>query len=109
MLRRHGQEIKVNEILSRNTLQQHAALMDRSTNPNEAVATVAAQQLQYQPPDAVYERLSQIGVLQAEIEHIYSCSPGQIEFLTQGKKEDQFWQLIAVRELPDQFDFDLWI
>lgn len=109
MLRRHGYEIKVNDILSRNTLRQQAALMDGSTKSNEAVATVTAQQMQYQPPDAVYERLSQIGVLQAEVEDIYPCSPGQIEFLTQGNKEDQFWQLMAVRELPDDFDFDRWI
>lgn len=65
--------------------------------------------MRYQPPDAVYERLSHIGVLQAEVEDIYPCSPGQIEFLTQGNKEDQFWQLMAVRELPKDFDFDRWV
>lgn len=109
MLRRYGYEIKVNDILSRNTLRQQAALMDGSTRSNKADRTVTAQQMQYQPPDAVYERLSHIGVLQAEIEDIYPCSPGQIEFLTQENREDQFWRLMAVRELPQGFDFDRWI
>ncbi|KAL8936307.1 MAG: hypothetical protein Q9216_005001 [Gyalolechia sp. 2 TL-2023] len=106
MLRRHGYEMKINDIVSSNTLRQQAILLDGSTKSNGAIAV---QQIQYQPPDAVYQRLSQIGVQQAEVEDIYPCSPGQIEFLTQGNQEDQFWQLMAVRELPRDFDFDRWI
>lgn len=64
MLRRHGYEIKVNDILSMNTLRQQAALMDESTKANEAPPLMYEHQIRYQPPDAVYERLSQIGVLQ---------------------------------------------
>ncbi|KAI3336418.1 putative nonribosomal peptide synthase [Xylariaceae sp. AK1471] len=109
MLRRHGYEIKVSDILSRNTLRQQAALIDESIKSDEAVVTASVNEMHYQPPDTVYERLSQIGVLQAEVEDIYPCSPGQIEFLTQGNKDDQFWQLMALRGLPDDLDFDRWI
>lgn len=43
MLRRHGYEIKVNDILSRNTLRQQATLLDGTIKSNEAIITVAAQ------------------------------------------------------------------
>ncbi|KAJ5369521.1 non-ribosomal peptide synthetase [Penicillium cosmopolitanum] len=106
MLRRQGYEMKVSDILSRNTLRQQAALMEQSIKSN---TTVTTQNIQYKPPDTVWERLSQLGVRKDEVEDIYPCSPGQIEFLTQGNKQEQFWQLLAVRELPKDFDFDRWI
>jgi amino acid adenylation domain-containing protein len=107
MLRRHGYDIKVSDIISRTTLRQQATLMYEN---NKSDATVTApQQMQYQPSDSMYEYLSGIGVPQDEVEDIYPCSPGQIEFLTQGNKQDQFWQLMAVRELPNDLDFDRWI
>jgi amino acid adenylation domain-containing protein len=106
MLRRHGYDIKVKDILSRKTLRQQAELMENSI---KSIATQTAQEMQYQPPNVVYEKLSDLGVAQSDIEDIYPCSPGQIEFLTQGNKKEQFWQLMSVRELPDDFDFDRWI
>lgn len=106
MLRRQGYETKVSDILSRNTLGQQAALLEENTKLDTKMTT---HKIQYKVSDGVWERLSQIGVQKHEVEDIYPCSPGQIEFLTQGNKEEQFWQLMAVRELPEGFDFDRWI
>lgn len=106
MLRRQGYETKVSDILSRKTLRQQAALMEERI---ESDTTGTTQKIQYKPSDTVWERLSHIGVRKDEVEDVYPCSPGQIEFLTQGNKQEKFWQLMAVRELPKDFDFHRWI
>jgi amino acid adenylation domain-containing protein len=107
MLRRYGYDLKVSEIVSRATLRQQARLMDESMN--FGVIAAAPQNLRYEAPESIYEYLAQIGVTQEDVEDIYPCSPGQIEFLTQGNKQNQYWQLMAVRELPDELDFNRWI
>ncbi|KAF1836440.1 putative nonribosomal peptide synthase [Decorospora gaudefroyi] len=106
MLRRYGYDLKVSDIVSTTTLRQQARLVDASIE--SGASATAPQQLQYQPSRSVYEYLAGIGIPQDEVEDVYPCSPGQIEFLTQGKKQDQYWQLMAVRELPDDLDFDRW-
>ncbi|KAF7128709.1 hypothetical protein CNMCM5793_003560 [Aspergillus hiratsukae] len=103
MLRRRGYKIQINDILSSSTLREQAALMVKDQQNADS------QQLVFQPPEAVYERLVQIGVSKNDVEDIYPCSPGQIEFFTQGEKPDRFWQLMAVRTLPKDLDFDRWI
>lgn len=110
-LRRLGHDIKVNDILSRPTLREQAALLTvRSQQAKGMVISAAAQpNLSYQPPDRVYACLSQMNISRKDIEDIYPCSPGQIEFLTQGNKPEQFWQLMSVRALPDDLDFNRWI
>ncbi|KAF7593905.1 hypothetical protein BBP40_010607 [Aspergillus hancockii] len=109
MLRRRGYRIQTNDILSSPTLREQAALMTKDTDNAKTATSRAVQQVSYEPPQAVYERLSQTGISKNDIEDIYPCSPGQIEFLTQGKKQEQFWQLMAVRTLPDDLDFERWI
>ncbi|GIC87449.1 putative nonribosomal peptide synthase [Aspergillus udagawae] len=109
MLRRRGYKIQINDILSSSTLREQAALMVKDQANANSTAAEPVQQLVFQPPEAVYERLVEIGVSVNDVEDIYPCSPGQIEFFTQGEKQDRFWQLMAVRTLPDDLDFDRWI
>lgn len=40
------------------------------------------------------------------INTVYPCGPGQIK---QTHKQEQFWNLTAVRELPEDFDLVLWL
>ncbi|KAL6857396.1 NRPS [Amphichorda felina] len=109
-LRRLGHDIKVNDILSRPTLREQAVLLSQQQANNETTTpAIVAPRMKYQPSDLVYDRLSQMDIFPDDIEDIYPCSPGQIEFLTQGNKPEQFWQLMAVRELPNDFDIDRWI
>ncbi|EDP52231.1 hypothetical protein EMGR_001523 [Emarellia grisea] len=109
MLRRRGYKIQINDILSRSTLREQAALMVQGQPNGDSTAAEAVPQPVFQPPEAVYERLVELGVSRNDVEDIYPCSPGQIEFFTQGEKPDRFWQLMAVRTLPDDLDFDRWI
>ncbi|GFF64357.1 nonribosomal peptide synthetase 7 [Aspergillus lentulus] len=109
MLRRRGYKIQINDILSSSTLREQAALMVKDQPNVDSTAAENVQQLVYQPSQVVYERLVELGVSRNDVEDIYPCSPGQIEFFTQGEKPDRFWQLMAVRTLPNDFDFDRWI
>ncbi|GFF44503.1 nonribosomal peptide synthetase 7 [Aspergillus lentulus] len=109
MLRRRGYKIQINDILSSSTLREQAALMVKDQPNGDSSAAENVPQLVYQPSQAVYERLVELGVSRNDVEDIYPCSPGQIEFFTQGEKPDRFWQLMAVRTLPNDLDFDRWI
>ncbi|PWY87257.1 non-ribosomal peptide synthetase [Aspergillus sclerotioniger CBS 115572] len=111
LLRQDGYKVRVNDILTSRTLREQATLL---VDESEAVVAAAATPapvpaVAFQATDAMYERLSQMGVSRSDVEDIYPCSPGQIEFLTQGNKQEQFWQLMAVRSLPADLDFDQWI
>ena len=114
MCRRKGYETTVNEILSNPTLEAQAIHLrvpqsSQALPSSRALITNGTQEMNFQPPATVYDRLSQLNISSSEIEDIYPCSPGQIEFLTQGRKQDQFWQLMTVRSLPKDFDFDRWV
>lgn len=109
LLRRKGYNIQMNDILSSPTLRQQAGLMTKPQTGNTNAAVETVRHINYQPSHVVYEHLARTGISTNDVEDIYPCSPGQIEFLTQGNKQEQFWQLLAVRNLPDGFDFDRWV
>ncbi|KAL2751784.1 hypothetical protein ACRALDRAFT_1078267 [Sodiomyces alcalophilus JCM 7366] len=112
MLRRQGHDIKVSDILSRPTLRDQAellALKSQLNGDDSAPLGPVERGMNYQVPDFVHDRLLQMGIVQDDVEDIYPCSPGQVEFLTQGNKNEQFWQLMAVRALPVDFDLDHWV
>ncbi|PYI02181.1 nonribosomal peptide synthase [Aspergillus sclerotiicarbonarius CBS 121057] len=110
LLRQDGYKVRVNDILSSRTLREQATLLvDEPTSVTVAAAPTPVPAVAFQPTEAMYDRLSHMGISRNEVEDIYPCSPGQIEFLTQGNKQEQFWQLMAVRTLPADLDFDRWI
>ncbi|KAL5363155.1 Nonribosomal peptide synthetase 7 [Aspergillus floccosus] len=109
MLRQHGYKIQINDILSSSTLREQAALLVKDQPNADRTAAETVQNLEFQTPEAVYKYLAQVGISLSNVEDIYPCSPGQIEFFVQGEKQDRFWQLMAVRTLPSDFDFDRWI
>lgn len=109
MLRRHGFDMKVNEVLSSQTLRNQAAMMTTVFQGNRANNLASVQTLDHVPFEAVFDRLSEMGISKEEVEDVYRCGPGQIEFLTQGNKEEQFWQLMTIRPLPEDFDVNRWI
>lgn len=108
LLRQDGYQVRVNDILSSRTLRDQAALL--IDEPAEAAAPSPAPAAPtFQPTETMYNQLAQLGISRPEVEDIYPLSPGQIEFLTQGNKPEQFWQLMTVRRLPSDFDFARWI
>lgn len=114
MCRRGGYEMTVKEVLSNPTLKAQAAqlrvpILSQPLLNSQTPDMKVAQETSFQALETAYGRLSQLNISQDDVEDVYPCSPGQIEFLTQGSKQDQFWQLMTVRSLPEDFDFDRWL
>ena len=65
----------------------------------------------YVIPDSVHDELARLGInSNEEVEDIFPCGPGQVEFLTQGHNTaQQHWQLTVCRAVPSDFDLDLWV
>lgn len=103
MLRRLDCALSVNDALSHPALRDQASQM----RPSKSAISIADRK-PYIVAQHVHDQLRDSGIEQVEIEDIYACAPGQVEFLTQGHTEDQFWQLMTVRRLPVGFDLDLW-
>ncbi|KAF2836604.1 nonribosomal peptide synthase [Patellaria atrata CBS 101060] len=106
--RRHGYQITVSEILSNPSLREQTPFLKKNFQ-GEMESVLSAEPIVYEPPSEVYARLSELNIFKKDVEDIYPCTAGQIEFLSQGIKKDQFWQLHTVRRLPAGFDFDRWI
>lgn len=71
-----------------------------------------AQQIQQQtstPPSEVDAAISAAGLQPAEYEYIYSCPPGQAEFLTQGAHPEALWSLMTVWKVGNDFEPRQWI
>ena len=67
-------------------------------------------EVRYEIPESVFSALSRSNIdVDRDVEVIYPAGPGQIEFLTQGHKQHQFWNLTACRKLPKEFDLVQWI
>lgn len=103
MLRRNNWSLSVNDCLSYPSLREQAARMKSAKQTNGAKA-----QIKFEVSESVHKQLRLAGLQAADIEEIYPCAPGQVEFLTQGHTEDQFWQLMTVRRVPHDFDLALW-
>lgn len=102
--RRLGYSIPVGKVLASPTLAQQASLLKRLENSGPVVK----KKIEYEVPSTLWPALYQAGLSKADVEEIYPCGPGQVEFLTQGKTQHQFWNLTTSRELPPQFPLDRW-
>ena len=96
--------ITVSHVLSNQTLAEQA----KHLSPMRSKAAIKS--IEYKVPHSVLSviKIAFIDIGQ-QIEDIYPCGPGQLEFLTQGHKKHQFWNLTACRELPEEFDFRHWL
>lgn len=102
--RRLGYSIPVGKVLASPTLAQQASLLKRLEQGGPNIR----KKIEYQVPPTVWPALYRAGLSKADVEEIYPCGPGQIEFLTQGKTQHQFWNLTTSRELPPQLPLDRW-
>ncbi|KAF2088010.1 acetyl-CoA synthetase-like protein, partial [Saccharata proteae CBS 121410] len=101
--RKIGYNISVSHILSNPTLAEQAKHLV------PAKAKKVAVDVKYDVPATILTALGNAGIsVDERVEEIYPAGPGQIEFLTQGHKEHQFWNLTACRELPADFDLEQW-
>jgi amino acid adenylation domain-containing protein len=104
-LRAKGFSISVAQILKMTNLAAMATLLDmKPSSAEEEVVDLVV----YATPAAVHDRMKAVNLSDASVEYIYPCPPGQSEFLTQGARADQHWDLLAVRKLPLGTDFPAW-
>ncbi|KAL8654815.1 MAG: hypothetical protein Q9210_001273 [Variospora velana] len=95
--RRKGYELSVAEIMASPTIQMQAKRL-RAIVPLNSTANPTETKHGFE--DDVYSQLSAAGIEREAVEAIYPCMPGQAEFLTQGRTEHQFWQLMTSIEDP---------
>ncbi|KFY40715.1 hypothetical protein V494_03345 [Pseudogymnoascus sp. VKM F-4513 (FW-928)] len=94
--------ISVSHILSNPTLGEQAK------NLKAAQKKKVAAEVKYETPKSVLSAMGNAGIdFHQYVEDVYPCGAGQIEFLTQGHKKQQFWNLTACRELSPHFDLQL--
>lgn len=101
--RRCGYELAVGDVLAYPTIREQAKRLKLSQTSR------SRQIMEFRVEDGLYKRLQDAGVNKNDVEEIYPCIPGQVEFLTQGHNPHQFWQLMTVRRLPKDFDINKWI
>jgi aryl carrier-like protein len=101
--RKLSYNISVSHILSNQTLSEQAKNLKSVQEKKSAV------EVKHEIPQSVLSAIENAGIkYDRNIEDIYPCGPGQIEFLRQGHKIPQFWNLTACRELPQDFDLQRW-
>ncbi|KAI9841178.1 MAG: NRPS [Sclerophora amabilis] len=101
--RRLGYDLTVPDVVTYPTLREQAKRLSRAKTTNVQKST------KFVVGHCTYERLKEVNVCEDMIEDVYPCLPGQVEFLVQGKKEHQFWQLMTIRRLPEDFDVERWV
>ncbi|KAI0517458.1 hypothetical protein F5B22DRAFT_603044 [Xylaria bambusicola] len=95
--------ISVGQLLAHPTLAEQAACL------KPIKETTGRVDVKYEIPQSLKQAVrSTPGLDVDDIEEVYPCGPGQTEFLTQGVKPEQFWNLVACRALPYDFDLDQW-
>jgi amino acid adenylation domain-containing protein len=101
--RKLGYTISVADVLSHNFLGEQAKHLVSAANKAPKL------EVKFEIPQTVISAVRNAGLdLDNHIEDIFPCGPGQTEFLIQGHKEHQFWNLTASRELPKGFNLELW-
>lgn len=104
MLRSLNFSLSVNDVVTYPSLKEQAQRIKPVKAPMTSTLAVKLEVNQ-----TVKDKLQASGLSDDDIEDIYPCGPGQVEFLTQGHTEDQFWMLMTVRRLPSGFNLDRWI
>ena len=104
--RREDYTLIVSDILKMATLDRIATRMTKISIEGEVKWKSLEE---YKPPTSVYALLQEKGITSDEIDYIYPSPPGQAEFLTQGRKDDQSWVLTAARPFPAHHDVQEYI
>lgn len=103
-MRKRGYLLTVGDVLTHASLGDMASIL-QVDQAKESCATQTA----FEPPEAIFENMKNLGLAPEEVEYIYPCPPGQAEFLTQGARPEQFWTLMTIRALPKHTNIEHWI
>ncbi|KAK2762401.1 nonribosomal peptide synthase [Colletotrichum kahawae] len=104
MARQMGYSLPVPTILRTPKLKELAAQM--APLPRSDAPRVRAV---FEVPELAKHEATAAGLdWEKDVEYVYPCPPGQVEFLKQGKREEQAWALHTVRRMPSTADQETW-
>lgn len=97
--------------LSVGNVFKYPVLRELAMNLKKADANAAAQAAkQFTMPKSLGEQIESHGLgLTDDVDYTYPAAPGQVEFLNQGQREDQYWIMMTIRPMAESTDVDRWI
>ncbi|KJZ77826.1 hypothetical protein HIM_03003 [Hirsutella minnesotensis 3608] len=94
LCRNQGYSLSVQSVLKKNKLGDIAETMKRAETRS------SAPRKQFAISESVMTRIQQSDLdFEKDVDYVYPCPPGQGEFLSQGARDEQVWQLMAVRAM----------
>ncbi|MCJ1247060.1 hypothetical protein MMC30_004271 [Trapelia coarctata] len=100
--RKAGFDLAVGDVMAFPTIREQAQRL-KTVRLDDVNRTI-----EFEPSKLVHDKLETAGVSMEQVEAIYPCLAGQAEFLIQGHTNHQFWQLLTVRRVPNNFDLVRW-
>ncbi|KAI0314323.1 putative nonribosomal peptide synthase [Amylostereum chailletii] len=100
--RREGYKLEVSQVLDNLVLSAMASCMRKMESDSGA-------QVQFIANESAYALMEERGLSRDAIANVIPSPPGQAEFLRQGRRDTQFWNLMTVRPLPAEVDLDQWL
>ncbi|KAL0937078.1 bacitracin synthase 3 [Colletotrichum truncatum] len=104
MARQAGYSLGVATILKVPKLKELAmkiTIVEKSELPTKPIFEVSQK---------VRDSIAATGLVwEEDVDYVYPCPPGQVEFLNQGGREDQLWVLHTVRRMPSGVDWERWV
>ncbi|KAJ5093145.1 AMP-dependent synthetase/ligase [Penicillium angulare] len=102
-IRRKGMNITVRDVLKYPVLGPMSEHLEQEDN-EASLETVT-----FSVPTELQDAIVAIELESSQYEYVYPSPPGQAEFLGQGARNDQFWDLMTVRSLGINPDITHWI
>ncbi|KAJ6141375.1 hypothetical protein N7470_009765 [Penicillium chermesinum] len=102
-IRRKGMNITVRDVLKYPLLGPMSEHLEQEDN-DASLETVT-----FSPPAELQDAIAAVELESSQYEYVYPSPPGQAEFLGQGARNDQFWDLMTVRSLGMNPDIAHWI
>ncbi|KAF9888999.1 hypothetical protein FE257_008169 [Aspergillus nanangensis] len=103
--RKAGFTLTVKDMLKTPVLEQLAMIMridDRQKRISETPT--------YRSPASVIHTVKNSGLsMEKDVEYVYPCPPGQVQFLEEGDRPEQMWVLMTARRMPKETQYGNWI
>ncbi|EPS32046.1 hypothetical protein PDE_07005 [Penicillium oxalicum 114-2] len=105
LARKAGYALGVKNVLKTPVLSDLAELMRTDERQNRASSKPA-----YQAPPSVLDAIKSSNLnLDDDVEYVYPCPPGQVQFLEEGERPEQMWVLMAARVMPESVNMNDWV
>ena len=100
-----GYSLSVSHVLRSPVLRTMATYLKKTD-----IAKGSSSTKEFVNPESLINQMKDHGLsVTGDIDHTYPAPPGQIKFLSQGQRVDQFWVLMTVRRLAGSTSVERWI